>query len=734
MPSASDTVTKIGAWIIFAGFAAIIFWKGVWPSLQNARGDFANYYTAARLVAENKPLATAYRDVVWFQKQIDRYGITHQLGGFIPHPPPAALVMLPLAPFGPLLAKRLWIGFNLALVIAAVVLLAKMTALPSLPAAIILLSTGTGLINNFLFGQMYLLVLTTIAGGIYLQQRGHPVLGGIALGSMIPVKYVGGFFLLYYLWKKEWRLVFAATATGAAMIGIIFLLQGAEIFRVFISEVLPRHLQGEIQDPFAIQFQSWNSLLRRMFVSSPSLNPQPPMESAFLFILLKNLLFWFWLAAFIWMYRQTTFSNQAHQKLFEIGLIPLAVLLVSPGSATYHFLLLSLTVACFVKILLDLNQPGRAIAVSVLFLIINLPHYMQMKKFATGWLTPLGYTRLWLLLFFFALSVYFFYRAANWRWQLKIAGKYFLVVLILGGITMALDFRRAAAKEQDEAQWLPLREPEFDRHLGLLVKTPEGGRQRVVFCYGEGFDEDYAIFSMTRDGQIEGQWTPDAPQNFYDPDLSTDDHSVLMESMQNGRPEIWLSRGKNSAPEFLLEGENPSWHSDEIGFAFLRNGQIGLAGVQNHGVIGPWWLAMNEVCYDLAFSPVDNQLVFCANRAAERDFILAVATAVPGNAEKEILLQSPEPMERPVWSPEASSIVFSWNRNGNRDLWAINRHTRQLQRLTRDPAIDTAPVWDEVKQRILFTSDRGRGLEFSTLFWIAVPNTIKKHEVESAGL
>jgi len=733
MPNASDTATKIGAWIIFAGFAAIIFWKGVWPSLQNARGDFANYYTAARLVAEHKPLATAYRDFVWFQKQIDRYGITHQLGGFIPHPPPTALIMLPLAPLQPLTAKRAWIGFNVVLVITVIVILAKITDLPWLPAVIIFLSAGLGLVNNFLFGQMYVLVLATIVAGIYAQQRGYPVLAGILLGMMTPVKYAGGFFLIYFAWKKERRLVIVAAATCLAMIGAMWLLQGAEIFRVFITEVLPRHLQGEIQDPFAIQFQSWNSLLRRMFVSSPSLNPQPPMESAFLFILFKNLIFWFWLAAFIWMYRQTTFSNPAHQRLFEIGLIPLAALLVSPGSATYHFLLLSLTAVCFVKILLDLQQPMRAVALSALFLIINLPHYMQLKKFTTGWLTPLGYMRLWLLVVFLGASVYFFHRAANWRWQFKTACRYFGVMLLVAGIMMALDFHRAAAKEQDEAQWIPLYEKEFDRHLGLLVKTPDLGRQRIVFCYGEGFDEDYAIFSMTADGNVEGQWTPDTPQNFYNPDLSTDDQSVLMESIQNGRPEIWLSRGKGQTPEFLLTGENPSWHGDDIGFAFLRGGQIGLAGVQNHGIIGPWWLAINEACYDLAFSPVDNQLVFCAKRSRERDFILALTTAVPGNAEKEILLHSTEPMERPVWSPEASSIVFSWNRHGNRDLWAINLHTRQLQRLTRDPAIDTAPVWDAVNQRILFVSDRGRGLECSTLFWMPAPEALAPNNTSNGS-
>ena len=715
---ANNLFIRIAARIIFSTFAAIVLWKGVLPALQNARGDFANYYTAARLVAEHQPLATAYRDFVWFQKQIDRYGIMHQLGGFIPHPPPTALIMLPLTPFEPLLAKRIWIGLNVALAITAVFLFAQLTALHWLPAAIILLSTGIGLINNFLFGQMYLLVLATIAGGVFLQQRGYPVLAGILLGLMTPVKYVGGFFLIYYVWKREWRLVLAAAATCAALIGLIVLLQGAEIFRVFITEVLPRHLQGEIQEPFAIQFQSWNSLLRRMFIASPSLNPEPALESPLLFSLFKNLIAWFTLTVFAWIYRQTAFANQTHQRLFEIGMIPLAVLLLSPGSATYHFLLLSLSIVCFAKILLDLQHPIRAIILGVFFLIINLPHYLQLRKFAVGWLAPAGYLRLWLLVLFFIVICYFFYRPANWRLQFKMIRPYLLPAMLIAAIMMGMDWRRAAATEHDAAQWVPLHEQEFDRHLGLLVKTPNLGRERIVFSYGELLDEDYAIFSMTRDGQVEGQYTPDTPQKFYEPDLAADDHSVLMESIQNGRAEVWFSRGKGQTPEFLLAGEKPRWLADGTRFVFLRDGKIGVADLNG---TRPSWVQNREGCYDLNSSPSDDKLIFCARSESGKNYVLALTAAVPEKNEITILLQSPEMMERPIFSPEARTVVFSWNRGGNRDLWAVDILTRNLQRLTRDPAIDTTPVWDGFNRRILFVSDRGRGLEVGSIFSIPLP-------------
>lgn len=721
------------AWmpITFAAFAFIVLWKGILPSLENARGDFANYYTAARLLAEDKPLGTAYRDFVWFQKQIDRYGITRQLGGFIPHPPPTALIMLPLSQFPPLTAKRIWIGFNIVLGVLSVLLTAKITKLPWLAPATIVLSTGIGLINNFLFGQMYLLVLFSIVGGLFLLHRGYPIWGGIVLGLMIPVKFVGGFFVIYALWKRQWRFVFASIATTAAMMSLVALLQGAEIFHVFVDEVLPRHVQGEIQEPFAIQFQSWNALLRRMFVANPSLNPQPPFESPLCFSLCKNVIMCLWLAAFVWMFRHTRFSNLTHQRLFEIGLIPVCVLLISPGGATYHFLLLSLSVTCFTKILLDLQQPRHAIILWVLFVVVNLPHYPLLSNIAVGWLTPVGYLRLWLLVVLFFLICFLLRRAANWYWRPRTAASYVFSALLIATVMTAVDLRRAAAKEDDEAQWLPLHEREFDRHLGLLVKTPDIGQRRIVFSYGELRDEDYAVFSMTIAGRVEGQWTPESPHNFYEPDIAFDDQRVLMESIRNGQSEIWYSRGKRQAPEFLVQGELPHWNKDASGFAFLRDGKIGLAVLRESSRLDPRWLNTPDQCYDLAYSPIDDRIVFCAERTESKEFILALLAV--GEAERHVLVQSSEPLEKPIWSPDAAAIVFSWNRDGNRDLWAVILRTRELIRLTRDPAIDSAPLWDDLHHRIVFISDRGRGLEVGSMFTISLPEKLMRIQSDANG-
>jgi hypothetical protein len=402
-----------------------------------------------------------------------------------------------------------------------------------------------------------------------------------------------------------------------------------------------------------------------MFVYNASLNPQPPLLSPALFVLFKNLIPWLWLAGFVWIFRHTAFAARSHQQLFEIGLVPLAILLISPSSATYHFLLLSLSVVCFVKILLDLQRQRDAVILGALFLLINLPHYLQLIKFATGWLRRLvtcgsGCSR------FFVLICRFFHRAASWRWQPKMALRYFLIATSIGWTAAALSFHHAAAKERDAAQWVPLREKEFDRHLGLLVKTPDIGDKRILFSYGELMDEDYAIFSMLGDYRIEGQWTPATPQKFYDPDLAADDQQVLMESVQNGRPEIWLSRGKMQAPEFLLEGENPSWHADGTRFAFLSHGEIGVAGINKSGAAEPAWLNTVAQNYDIAFSPRDHRLLYCRVTKEATSFLLGWINIMTG--ENEILLQTGA-IRAPHVVKGCENDCLSWNRGGNRDLW-----------------------------------------------------------------
>ena len=60
----------------------------------------------------------------------------------------------------------------------------------------------------------------------------------------------------------------------------------------------------------------------------------------------------------------------------------------------------------------------------------------------------------------------------------------------------------------------------------------------------------------------------------------------------------------------------------------------------------------------------------------------------------------------PAFSPDGSRIAFMTNRDGNMEIYTVNRDGSNLRRVTNHPGNDSTPTWSPAGNQIAFTSDR----------------------------
>jgi hypothetical protein len=391
----SNTKGRLFLWLLFFYLAYYQVDKGILPGMD-MQSDFPNYYSSAKLVAGND-LDSLY-DNRWFNDQIKKYGMDKE-GKFAPFTPPTAFVMLPLVPFDPLTAKRIWMGVNIALLFGCGVLLSRMFSLSLLLSMVMILLCGRGLVNNLYLGQVYLLIVfITLFGWSFIRSNKF-FAGGFCWGIASSVKIFPAIFILPFVWKGN-RQLLTGFASGL-ILPFIFaaMIMGGHVIVDYFS-VLAEHLNGKIegQSPFAYQFQSWNAYLRRLFVYDSTENPAPWVSSPILFGVARFVVF----AGVAGLTAFVLYQIRHHRKAasFSVALVGIAAFEILPASASYHLILLLLPLALLYNALESKNY--KTILLVSFGMIGFLPQWiLEYMPPGIGW----SFSRLFLVTLFFILSL-----------------------------------------------------------------------------------------------------------------------------------------------------------------------------------------------------------------------------------------------------------------------------------------------------------------------------------------
>lgn len=387
---------------------AYLLVRGVLPAMSRVDGDFANYYTAARIVCRHQDVDRLYDDA-WFQSQVREQGFGPQATGkFSPFPPPTALLLVPLAWLGPLDAQRVLTMLSLLALAASILLLSRTLAWPVPVAATFILLSGYAIVGALRLGQPYILVSCACLLGYRLYRQGWLLLGGASLGVFVPVKYFPVVFLGAPAMQRCWR-VLAGAALAVLLVALLSVATlGWPIHAQYLHSVLGAHLTAHLsqQGEFSASFQSFDMLYRQLFMFDAAENPHPWIDAPALAPLasaLTKIAALLAVGATLW--RNRRLPEDGSTALVS-SLLGLTGMLLAPATATYHWVLLWLPVALLLNVC---AREGRCPAVAIIICCYTLvgffPYRLTLPFEGAGLASVLAFPRLALLLVLWLVCV-----------------------------------------------------------------------------------------------------------------------------------------------------------------------------------------------------------------------------------------------------------------------------------------------------------------------------------------
>ena len=369
---------------------ALLLGVFVFRSVSMPLSDFAGYYFGGKHLLAGH-FMDAY-DMGALNFGIARAGYRDVFVSYAPFPPFSSLVFAPFMFFPPNAAKLVFDCFSSLIFLGTLMrfrVFLRLAPLPMLALPVVFLIP---IVNNLYFGQSYLLLCALLLEGYMAYRREKTLLSSLCWGLAIVFKIFPAVIILWLLLRKKYRQALFLSAACGLLLLVSIGINGWDAWRYYLTVILPKVNNGELNDSFTFMFQSAFMLFKRIFVYDGLLNPHPLWNIPWLFGVLNGLFKATILSACI------VFTRRNKQEDFDsFAVWIMGSMLISPNGSSYSLILLAIPLLA----LMARRQSTGAILVLVLLAACWIPVY-RLEHLPV----PEQFPRLYLLLAFFALYLH----------------------------------------------------------------------------------------------------------------------------------------------------------------------------------------------------------------------------------------------------------------------------------------------------------------------------------------
>lgn len=310
----------------------------IWPQSHHVV-DFHQEWLSAKNYWTGRPIYGSIAEALWVHDR-RRPDMSQAVFDVNAHPPVAVLIALPFGLLNDSSAFLIWNLIGFAALLVSVLLILLELKLPLKPELMTILVCGLLVSEpihmHFVYGQINFLLLLLLSLGWWAERRQRFLLAGTCLGLATAMKLFPGFLVVYYLGRRQWRVVFSAVLGFLAVNLLGGLILGFEVFRGYWELGLPSVAQFR----GAFGNASLPGLWFKLFAATGRHGPAVPLIDWPLLAWLLTILSWMALSAWVWFTARRVDSEFSRHQAFSLALT--AMLLASPITWDHYFVLLLL--------------------------------------------------------------------------------------------------------------------------------------------------------------------------------------------------------------------------------------------------------------------------------------------------------------------------------------------------------------------------------------------------------